>query len=90
MIEASWNSGKAVLNDFQSMLEDIFTKEGIDLRLVDVITSSIILICEVSIEDVRDVRRVSLAERRQLYLRGIVQINLEYYTRYGSILVSFI
>ena len=79
-----------MLEDFQSLLEEIFAKEGIDLRLVDVKTSSVILYCEASVGDVRNVRRIVLAKRSQLNQRGIVRIDLEYYTNYKSMLVSFL
>ena len=79
-----------MLKDFKLICDEIFAEEGIDLGLVDVIGSSIILICEVFIKNVRDVRRIALAKRRQLHQRGIVQIDLEHIASDGSNLVSFI
>ena len=78
-----------MLKDFKLLCDEIFAEEGIDLGLVDVIGSSIILICEVFMKNVRGVRHIALAKRKQLHQRGIVQIDLEYVASDGSCLVSF-
>ena len=90
IIKVDWNKESTVLKGFQSMCQEVFEKEGIYSDMYDIIEGSIVVICEVFMEDIIKFRRIVLADKRRLHQRGIIRIDLEYYTKYGSILVSFV
>ena len=71
------------------MCTQLFEKNGIDIELCAIKQSFIRLICGVFKKDVGEVKRIVLAERRQLRQRGIVRIEF-YCAENGSTLVSFI
>ena len=71
------------------MCELLFEKKDIDISLCAIRQSFITLICAVFKKDVWEVKRIVLAERRQLHQLGIVQIELQYCADNGSTLVSF-
>ena len=67
-----------VLREFQLMLEDFFEQEGIAIRLVDVIASSLIFICETAIKNVEAIRRLADKKSDHLCQLSIQWIELQY------------
>ena len=69
---------KTVLKEFKSMLKDLFEQEGIAIRLFEVITSSLIFVCETAIKNVEAIRRIAIGKRDRLCQRSIQWIELQY------------
>ena len=90
IIVTEWTKEETLLTEFWSMCTLLFEKKGIDIQLCAIKQSFITLICAVFMKDVREVKHIILAERRQLHQRGIVRIELQYCAANGSTLVSFI
>ena len=88
MIKVDWDKESTMLIEFQSMCKEIFEKEGIYSDMYDIIGGSIVVVCEIFMEDISKFRHIVLADKRRLYQRGIIRIDLEYSD--GSILVSFV
>lgn len=87
-IKADWEKESITVQEFQFMCAELFEKEKIEFRLCDIIGSSVIVVCEVFMKDIEDVRCIICANKRQLHQQGISQIDLDYSA--GSILVSFV
>ena len=74
------------------MLEYLFDEEGIDSRLIEVVTSSLIFICEISARSIDAVRRIAETpgKRNWLCQLRIDKIELEYDGAHESFPVSFL
>ena len=69
---------RTVLKEFKSMLMNLFEQEGIAIRLFDVITSSLIFVCETAIKNVEAIRRIAVRKRNLLCQLSIQWIELQY------------
>ena len=88
----SWAKHKTKLEEVTSMLECLFDNEGIDSRLIEVVSSSLIFICEISIKSIEAVRRIATtpAKRNWLHQLRIDRIELEYDSTRESFPVSLL
>ena len=86
-----WKAKKAKLKEAGLMLQDLFEKEGIGSRLIDVRESCLAFICEISIKDAAAMRVIVAipAKRNWLCQLGIHRIELEYGSEFESITVSW-
>ena len=76
--ETKLSKHTTVLKEFQSMLEGLFEREGIPIRLIDVISTSLIFVCETAIKNVAAIRRIVVTKWNRLCQLGIQWIELQY------------